>query len=140
ENINTFFEGFNDPEFNPSPTRFTAALAADISNKVAAHAHQEEDYSTAAIGASYAAEFVSIALDFTPGIGSAKAFVEAVTGYNVITGHELSSVERALSAASIIPFGAVLKAARLAGQGIKISLRTFLNESVQAFAREGDDL
>ena len=52
---------------------------------------------------------VSSALDFIPGIGNVKSLWEAITGKDIVTGEELSKVERTLSLLGAIPGGNWLK-------------------------------
>ena len=56
-----------------------------------------------------AGDLVSSALDFIPGIGNVKSLGEAITGKDIVTGEELSKVERTLSLLGAIPGGNFLK-------------------------------
>ncbi|MFD2671262.1 pre-toxin TG domain-containing protein [Marinicrinis sediminis] len=47
-------------------------------------------------------ELASITLDFAPVVGSVKGIVELVRGKNIFTGEELSNLEKALNAVSIL--------------------------------------
>ena len=52
---------------------------------------------------------VSSAIDFVPVIGNIKSAYEAISGKDMITGEELSDVERSLSFLGAIPGGNYLK-------------------------------
>lgn len=51
---------------------------------------------------------MDFALDFTPGVGSAKSIVEVVSGHNYVTGEDLSNTQRVLALAGIVPYGKVV--------------------------------
>ena len=51
----------------------------------------------------------SIVLDFIPIIGNFKCIGEAIIGKDVITGEELSKIERIISFIGVIPFGNYFK-------------------------------
>lgn len=60
----------------------------------------------AAVGVGLFAAFLSLGLDFIPGVGTAKGIIEAITGRDLITGQELTWWERVLG---IVPVaGAVV--------------------------------
>lgn len=48
---------------------------------------------------------IDVALGLTPGVGIAKDVYELVTGENLVTGEELSSFDRILSAVSVVTLG-----------------------------------
>ena len=52
---------------------------------------------------------ISSAIDFVPVVGNVKSAYEAMTGKDMITGEELSDVERSLSLLGAIPGGNYLK-------------------------------
>ena len=52
---------------------------------------------------------VSSAIDFVPVVGNLKSAYEAISGKDMITGEELSDVERSLSLLGAIPGGNYLK-------------------------------
>ena len=55
------------------------------------------------------AGLVSSAIDFVPVVGNLKSAYEAISGKDMITGEELSDVERSLSLLGAIPGGNYLK-------------------------------
>jgi|GEM_PF-5161965 len=70
----------------------------------------------AAAAAGILAAIISTALDFTPGVGTAKGIVEGAVGYDM-TGEKLSDWDRAMG---VVPMGRGLsKALKLAGKMAK---------------------
>ena len=59
---------------------------------------------------------LSLLLDFVPIVGDVKGIVEGVTGRDVLTGEELSPLERALGMIPLLPATDALHRARQAGR------------------------
>ena len=62
---------------------------------------------------------ISSAIDFVPVVGNVKSAYEAMTGKDMITGEELSDVERSLSLLGAIPGGNYLKNGKYLKNGQK---------------------
>ena len=54
---------------------------------------------------------LSLVLDFVPIVGDVKGLVEAGTGRDLLTGEELSPLERALGLIPLLPIGDIARAA-----------------------------
>ena len=67
---------------------------------------------------------LSLMIDVVPIIGDAKGILEGLIGVDLITGRELSALERGLSFLSIIPF--LGDGASIVKGGVKIFLKEFL--------------
>ena len=78
---------------------------------------------------NYKLDVASIVLDFIPYIGYIKNLGEAVLGYDLVTGKNLTKLERILSLVCCIPFGYFLKG----GKNYEVG-NSFLQASERAFA------
>ena len=78
---------------------------------------------------NYTGDAASIALDFMPYVGNIKNFGEALFGFDLITGKNLTNAERILSLVCSIPFANFLKG----GKSYKVG-HSFLKASERAFA------
>jgi Pre-toxin TG len=102
--------------------------------------------------AGFAALFftgLSIALDFTPIVGDVKGVIEAITGYDVITGDKLEPWERALGLVPFLPsVHGLTKGAGLVGDlarhgdevGDVLGAVSRHGDDVTDLARRGDDV
>lgn len=78
-------------------------------------------------------EVISAGAHMIPIVGNVLSFFDAVTGRDVITGEELSSVERGMAAAGIFSSGAL----RMAGKALTKGARMFKLERSMPLAFEG---
>ncbi len=74
---------------------------ADASIELGDQFYLDGDNSEGDSAIAVALAAVDLALDFTPGVGLAKDIVSLVTGVNPVTGHRLSSSEKAITTASL---------------------------------------
>jgi hypothetical protein len=78
-------------------------------------------------------EVASMAADWIPVVDRVKAGVEAALGKDYIAGRELSTQERLMAAASIIPFGGIVKGA---AKGAKIA--GIVSDGAKVAGKAGD--
>ncbi|MGL5150955.1 MAG: polymorphic toxin-type HINT domain-containing protein [Clostridium sp.] len=77
-------------------------------------------------------EYLSIAIDCIPIIGDGKSLIEAVIGVDLITGRDLSNLERAFCLAAIIPL--VGDTVKIGGKGTKLAMKSFGEELLKNVA------
>lgn len=127
EQTNEQIDRFDSPAYQRAhditPAQYEARDAAEFYNIAAEEALAQSDPLSARESVHWARTAISIALDIMPVAGSIKGAIEFAIGYDIVTFEKLSATERALAAASIVPWGGVLKGGKALIKGISKSLR-----------------
>ena len=115
---------------------------SDIKSKTPHNLSQNKTSSDVIIDvlSNYTGDAVSVVLDFLPYIGNFKCLCESLLGVDLITGKNLTDIERILSLICAIPFANFFKGGKNFKNGksfLKASERAFSSGKIKNFIKFG---